>query len=68
MKKVMVVEGMSCGHCEKAVKVALGEVEGVAVVFVDLATKIVEVEGENLVDNLLKDAVEEAGYRVLEIR
>ena len=68
MKKVMIVEGMSCGHCEKAVKVALGEVEGVAAVVVDLATKMVEVEGENLLDNLLNDAVEEAGYDVIEIR
>lgn len=67
MKKVMLVEGMSCGHCEKAVKNALGEVAGVLAVVVDLATKKVEVDGENLLDNLLKEAVEEAGYDVLEI-
>lgn len=67
MKKVMLVDGMSCGHCEKAVKNALGEVKGVSGVNVDLATKKVEVDGDNLLDNLLKEAVEEAGYDVLEI-
>lgn len=67
MKKIMLVEGMSCGHCEKAVKNALGEVAGVSSVNVDLATKKVQVDGENLLDNLLKEAVEEAGYDVVEI-
>ena len=49
----MLVEGMSCGHCEKAVKSALSEIAGVSSVNVDLATK--------------KVAVEEAGYDVVEI-
>lgn len=67
MKKVMLVDGMSCGHCEKAVKNALGEVSGVTSVKVDLATKKVEVEGENFVDEALKSAVEDAGYTLVEI-
>lgn len=67
MKKTLLVEGMSCGHCEKAVKRALGELDGVKNVQVDLATKKVEVEGENLVDSVLKEAIEEAGYDVLEL-
>ena len=68
MKKVLLVEGMTCGHCEKAVKEALGELEGVSLVEVDLDSKKVEVEGDNLQDNLIKQAVEEAGYEVLEIK
>ena len=68
MKKVMLVEGMSCGHCEKAVKNALSEINGVASVKVDLSTKKVEVHGENLNDEALKAAVEDAGYDVVEIR
>lgn len=67
MKKTLLVEGMSCGHCEKSVKNALGELEGVKNVNVDLGTKKVEVEGENLVDSTIKDAIEEAGYDVIEI-
>lgn len=68
MKKVLLVEGMSCGHCEKAVKDSLGELDGVTLVEVDLDSKKVEVQGENLQDNLIKLAVEEAGYEVLEIK
>ena len=67
MKKTMMVEGMSCGHCEMAVKNALKEVDGVQDVNVDLSTGKVEVEGENLQDNLLTGAVDEAGYSVKEI-
>lgn len=66
MKKTILVEGMSCGHCEKAVKNALGELDGVKTVAVDLESKKVEVEGENLLDEKLKEAIEEAGYDVVE--
>jgi len=67
MKKIMLVEGMSCQHCVKAVTNALTSLEGVSNVKVDLESKKVEVEGENLVDQLLKEAVEDAGYDVVEI-
>jgi len=67
MKKVMLVEGMSCQHCVKAVTNALTSLEGVTNVKVDLKNKKVEVEGNNLVDQLLKEAVEDAGYDVVEI-
>ena len=67
MKKTLLVEGMSCGHCEKAVKNALGELDGVKNVNIDLGTKKVEVEGENLVDSTIKEAIEDAGYDVVEI-
>ena len=66
MKKTLLVEGMSCGHCEKAVKNALGELEGVKNVFVNLETKQVEVEGDDLDNSILKEAIEDAGYDVLE--
>lgn len=67
MKKVMKVEGMSCGHCEKAVKNALLEYGEVKVVEVDLPSKIVTVEGDHLENNVLKEIIDEAGYQVVEI-
>ena len=67
MKKILIVEGMSCGHCEKAVKNALGELPEVTDVKVDLAEKRVEVDGENLDDARLKEAIDEAGYEVVSI-
>lgn len=67
MKKTLLVEGMTCGHCEKAVKNALGELSEVKSVEVNLSTKKVIVEGEDLVDDKLREAIDEAGYKVLEI-
>jgi len=68
MKKIMLVEGMSCNHCVMAVTNALKEVEGVSNVDVSLDTKKVEVSGDNLVEEILRDTVEEAGYDVVEIK
>lgn len=68
MKKTLKVEGMSCMHCVKHVKDALEELEGVKNAEVDLQLKIVKVEMEkNIEDNILKNAVEEAGYEVIQI-
>ena len=55
------VTGMSCGHCQAAVKGALEEVPGVAGVSVDLAGGTSEVEGNAALEALVA-AVEEAGY------
>lgn len=68
MKKTLLVEGMSCGHCEKAVKDSLNELEEVSKVSVNLENGEVEVEGDNLADDSLEEKVKEAGYEVLEIK
>ena len=56
------VSGMSCGHCEAAVKEEVSEVDGVDSVDVDLATKLVVVRGEGLDDAAIRAAIDEAGY------
>ncbi len=69
MKKVLFIEGMSCNHCVMAVKKALGEVEGVASVEVDLESKKAVVElSKEVEENILKDAVTKAGYEVVNIQ
>lgn len=67
MEKTIMVEGMTCGHCEKAVKEALGELDGVNNVEVDLTTGKVVVKGEELEDSKLREAIDEAGYEVASI-
>ncbi|WP_203363793.1 copper chaperone CopZ [Bacillus sp. REN10] len=67
MKKMTLqVKGMTCGHCEKAVKTALLEVEGVKDVAVDLPTGAVAVEfdDEKVTAAQMKEAVEDQGYDV----
>ena len=59
---VLSVPGMSCGHCEMAVKTEVGKVAGVQSVDVDLATKDVTVTGSDLDRAALVAAIDEAGY------
>ena len=69
MKKTMKIEGMMCGHCEARVKKcleALSEVEE-ATVSHEEGTAVVTLKAE-ISDEILKKAVEEQDYKVLEIR
>ncbi|MCY6369898.1 heavy-metal-associated domain-containing protein [Clostridium ganghwense] len=68
MKKKLLIEGMSCGHCVMHVKNALMELDGVANVDVDLDAKsaLVELNSE-VEDSALKEAVEDAGYDVVKV-
>lgn len=69
MTKTMKIEGMMCGHCEAAVKKALEGVEGVASAEVshEAGTAVVTMESE-IADEILRKAVEEKDYKVLNIQ
>ena len=58
------VPGMTCGHCEAAVKGEVGKVVGVAAVAVDLDTKLVTVSGDELDRDAIVAAIDEAGFEV----
>lgn len=66
MKKIISIEGMSCGHCVKHVKDALEELQDIDTVEVDLENKQAVIEG-NVSDEAIKEAIEEAGYDVTNI-
>ena len=56
------VPGMSCGHCEGAVRTEVSKVVGVESVSVDLDTKDVVVAGADLDQDAIVAAIDEAGY------
>ena len=58
------VPGMTCGHCETAVKNEVGHVVGVTAVAVDLDSKHVTVTGDDLDRDAIIAAIDEAGYDV----
>jgi copper chaperone len=58
------VPGMHCGHCKEAVEREITSVEGVTGVEADLETKRVTIKGENVSDDAVRAAIEEAGYDV----
>lgn len=64
-QRTYTVAGMTCDHCVHAVRSEVGRVEGVERVEVDLATKLVTVEGSPLDDDRIREAVDEAGYEAV---
>lgn len=63
MKKVLVVDGMMCAHCQMHVQKALASVDGVTDAVVDLENKKATVTlSKDVDDQVLMDAVTEAGY------
>ncbi len=59
------VPGMSCAHCEHAVKSELLKVDGVWEVNVNLDSKTVVVKHDAVVNTgAMREAIEEAGYEI----
>lgn len=61
--QVFNVQGMSCGHCVKAITQALQTMDPAASVRVDLAAKEVGVESALTVEQVIA-AISEEGYEV----
>ena len=58
------VPGMSCGHCRAAITAGVERLAGVMSVGVDLPAKRVRVAGDQLDDEAIRAAIDEAGYDV----
>jgi copper chaperone len=56
------VEGMTCAHCVAAVTQSVGALPGAEDVHVDLDSGLLEVRGEDVDDDAVREAVQEAGY------
>lgn len=69
MKKIITIEGMSCGHCTSAVEKALRTISEVSNASVDLASKQAIVEFQADIPNeQLEKVITNAGYQVIEIK
>lgn len=68
MKKVLKIQGMTCGHCKAAVESALANLAEVDHVSVNLEDNTAEVNVlDSTTDEVLRQAVEEKGYKVISI-
>lgn len=67
MKKQFIVEGMTCQHCVMAVQKELNRINAndfkVEIGLVEL-----DIEQNNLTEEQVKQAIEKAGYSVLQIK
>ncbi len=69
MNKTMIIEGMMCAHCTGRVEKALSAIDGVTAVEMSLEGKSATLTlSENVDDQVLTDAVTEAGYEVVSVR
>ena len=69
MQKTMIIEGMMCTHCTGRVEKALAAVEGVSAVEMSLEGKSATLTLAAPVDDqVLTDAVTQAGYEVVSIQ
>lgn len=67
MKKIIDIKGMTCAHCQAAVEKALNGIDGVEAK-VDLKKNQATVNlQKEIADEVLKEAIEEAGYEVTSI-
>jgi copper chaperone len=57
------VPGISCGHCKQAIEAAVGPLDGVDAVTVDIDARTVQVEGDAS-DDAITAAIDDAGYEV----
>lgn len=67
MEKVTLnVQGMSCGHCVKAVEGSVGALSGVSSVKVDLKAATVDVEynAQEVTLDKIKETIDDQGYEV----
>ena len=64
---VLNVNGMSCSHCEHAVKTAVGALDGVQNVAVDLKGKKVTTQYDpaKTTPDQIRNAIEDQGYDVV---
>lgn len=63
--KTIKIQGMSCQHCVNAVIKALGEIDGISQVTVDLSRGEASFEETRPVDlSLVRDKIEKAGYQL----
>jgi len=65
MKKKIMIEGMTCGHCSGRVEKMLKEQAAVKEVNVDLGGKNAVIElSADLSDEVITEIIEDAGYEV----
>jgi len=66
MASILKVKGMSCQHCVMSVTKALGQLEGIENVQVDLAKGEVRFDNsKGVASNRIEKAISDAGYQVI---
>lgn len=65
--EIITISGMSCGHCVVAVRQALQEIAGLDLQEVAIGSAHIQRDPEQVSDQQIVDAIEDAGYTVSSI-
>lgn len=69
IKKLLVIEGISCNHCAKRIESSLLNLEQVKSIKVDLDSKEATIILKKDVDNqILKEKIDNLGFNLLEVK
>ncbi len=60
------IDGMTCHHCVMAVKKELSKLENVKIEDVKIGSAILQYDENKVSEKELSDAIEEAGYKVVQ--
>lgn len=66
MEKTFTIDGMSCGHCVIAVEKGLNKLE-IEKKKVEIGSAKINFDAEKVSEENIKDSIETAGYKVIEI-
>lgn len=65
MTETLTIEGMTCDHCVRAVREALGGIDGVTVEHVQISEARVDVDASRATTDGIATALEEEGYTLV---
>lgn len=68
MEKIIDIEGMSCGGCSSRLERVLNAIDGIDAKVNHETGKAIINAADNISDDILKNAVENAGFTVIEIK
>ena len=63
-KQELLIDGMSCGHCVKALKNELSAIQGLIVQDVQIGKAIIEYDPDTVSDKDILHAIDESGFRL----
>lgn len=67
-KKIVIVEGMTCENCEARVSRAINDIDGLAAKVNRKKKEVIISMEKEISDEIIKMAIEKAGYEVVKIR
>ncbi len=65
--KKLEIQGMSCQHCVMALQKELQKVESVGIQSISVGNAVLQIDETKVTDQVLKNAVEKAGYTLVKI-